>query len=316
MTHPQRHAGFALLMALVLVLIAGAVLAAIARRSAVAALEARGAVAELKRRWAVASCRRALLIRVGDLLDEPEKGGPDGPDNSARPSARRPMPQMRIPCRLAGQEYLLILTDEQARLNVNRLLDRSPGAAEESLYRFLSNAADHRIDRRAIRLRPTVLGSPGQMPGRSRLNSFGQVLEGASPAELIGEDGGEPGLATWLTCWGDGTVNLHRAPPAVIRQACEGQLSRAAVDAILAARQRLPDASTPQVLNAIAELTAQERAKAMALFTDRPRCFGLWMVTRDPQRSWHAFAVGVKAGPGPREAGAAAELVEQAEFAW
>ena len=64
MNRRTRQSGFALLIVLVLVIIAGAVMAGFARRSLVSAVEAQGSADALQRKWAVTSLETSLLPRV------------------------------------------------------------------------------------------------------------------------------------------------------------------------------------------------------------------------------------------------------------
>lgn len=319
MTHRVRQSGFALLMALVLVLIAGAVLAGTARRSMVDALEAKGAAEELQRRWAATSCRATLLSRVGDLLDEAEKSETGAAQDAAAPAARtQALAELRITCRLAGHDYLLVLTDEHTRVNVNQMRPTSPAELEASLVRFLRDACEDRFDRDRIHLRPTVKRK-NESTTKVAYGSFGQVFDKVSPDELLGSER-EPGFASLVTCWGDGKLNLHRASPAVIRQVCEPQLGSAAVDAILTARMRDPISPATGVIAGVKDLNHEQKTKATQMFTDKSTCFSLWVIARGRQRSWHTLAVGVKvpapAGTSSPKAGGGAEFTKLAEFAW
>ncbi|NJL32450.1 MAG: hypothetical protein HC898_13000, partial [Phycisphaerales bacterium] len=82
----QNRRGFVLLMALVLVLIAGVALAGIAAQSMFSALNSQSEVEELQRRWAILSLRKTLAGRVADTLAKAEgadQGSQRGGNNSA-----------------------------------------------------------------------------------------------------------------------------------------------------------------------------------------------------------------------------------------
>jgi hypothetical protein len=307
MNRRTAQSGFALLVALVLVVLAGVALAALARRSAAEALEARTAREELQRRWAVTSLRAALLGRVEELLDQAERG--EGPDTRpAETYLNRPMPHLGIPCRLAGADYELVLTDEQAKLNLNRLLAEA-GRAETAAAARLATASAGAADQTAagqLSIRPFVPSSLGPLVPASLRSSplaavggYGQVFAGAAPERLVGREGA-PGLAEAVTCWGDGRVNLRRAPEAVVRQACDKALGRDVVTLLLAARRRDPYRPLEAILAELDEVDEAQRAGVKDRLTDRSTCHGLWVIARGPQRSWYTFAVSAD-GERPRE---------------
>lgn len=319
MTRDVRQSGFALLMALVLVLMAGVALAATARRSMVDALDAKSAVEELQRRWAVESLRAALLTRVGNVLDEAETGeSKDQTGEPQQPAMVEPVAELRLSCHLAGRDYLLILTDEQAKLNVNRLLRQSNRAvAQSALARFLSEQFDGQREGADIKLRPAAIGATATTDKQLAIGGFGQVFDQVSPALLAG-DQTRPGLASMITCWGEGKVNLRRATPAVVRQACDRQVAAAAIDALLSARQRDPRRPLASILDDLKSVSHDERAKLRDLLTDESACHGLWIVARGRQRSWYTLAVAVTARPvAPSNLKSSGrEVVERYDFAW
>ena len=205
MNHRSSRPGFALLMVLVLVLLAGTLLAGVAWRSMVGALEAQESAEELQRRWAVTSCRATLLGRVEKVLDEAERGeGNDGNDGEHPAYANRPVPELRVTCQLAGTDYELVMTDEQAKLNVNRLLGQSkPERVRSSLVRLMpqlgSGDGDAKVTLRAIDMRRVASHNPAQL----EVGGYGQVFENATPGQLVG-DRPMDGLASTITCWGPG----------------------------------------------------------------------------------------------------------------
>ena len=289
------QSGFVLLLVLVLVLLAGTTLAGLAWRSMMGAIRSQQAAEELKRRWAVASCRETLLANAEDLLDKAERGK----DKDGKPSQKyvnKPQAQLRVSCQLAGIDYELIFTDEQAKLNLNTILESGGMDTAQSAIR------------RLIAGRPGGLGTDAKVnlhvlnaAGRSahgattkavvpRIGSYGQVFENATPQSLIG-DRPASGLAGKLTCWGDGKVNLRRAAPEVIEQICDTVLRRDVAAALIDARNCDPYRKCSAILADLGTLDDKQRAKLAGCLSDKSNCHGLWVIARSQQRSWYSLAV-------------------------
>ncbi len=293
--------GFALLLTLMLVLIAGAALTGLARRSILRAVASEEAVGELQRRWAVTSCRATFLGHVEKLLDAAEKGPrPGGGTGGPNPTgyARPPMPALHVSCRLAGTDYELVFTDEQAKVNVNELLDARGLADAQRIARSVVRQSAAGVARR-VSLRPRVAGSASDDGGSDRpeVAAYGQVFEDVSPGELLGGPG-RAGAASALTCWGDGRVSFRRASPAVFRAACERALGGQMTAALLEARRRNPYASLRSVMSRLRGLGAGQKDRIAEHVTDRSRCHGLWVVARGRRRAWYTLAVSVSGGTG------------------
>jgi hypothetical protein len=317
MRHPSAQSGFALLLALVLVLLAGVALAGMARRSVVAALDAQTDVRDLQRRWAVRSCQATLLGHAERLLDEAERGyGENG--EPAELYKHPPQVHRAVTCRLAGIDYELVLTDEQAKLNVNTLLkDASRAEAQSVVSRLVHDRGGRSRDRVEVRLRTLAVpaGRPGDDGFLPEEGGYGQIFDGASPRQLLGT-GQAPGLTRAVTCWGDGLVNIRRAPEAVVRQVCEKRLPKQDVRRLLNARERNPYVPLSGML---AGIHPKKREKVYGCLTDRSLCHGLWVITRGEQRSWYTFAVSV--GDSSKGAGGGSGLSRRRrfqvhEFAW
>jgi len=273
-------------MTLVLVMIAAALLAGLARRSAAEAVEAREAVEQLQRRWVTISARSTLLPRVEPALRAAEGRAAIG---GAPPKDAEPVSMVRVTCTLAGRDYDLLLTDEQAKLNVNALVRQEGRAdAEAALGRWLRETRPTGARSVELRLRPRVDESTGG------IGAFGQVFVDASPATLIGKAIGR-GPAARLTCWGNGKLNVRRADAEAIRLLCNRPLGRRFVEGLIAARERSPFESLNGLI-ARADVTDNRLpAKARALLTDQSQSHGLWIVSRGRTGDRHAWLVGLSA---------------------
>ena len=304
-------------MTLVLVLLACVLLVGVARRSAEGALEAKWAAEELQRRWAVASCQATLLGRVEELLDEAEQGDP-GSRTPEEPYQNKPAARRRVTCQLAGIDYELVLTDEQAKLNANSLVQASSrGAAQSAVAHLIASGGG---DASTVEVRTLAMGTntPKEVRRLLVVGGYGQVFPNAAPERLIGPEAGA-GLSDWVTCWGDGHVNLRRAPAEVVERACEKALEHNAVRALLAVRDRDPYRPLSAMLDDLDRVDAKEKTKISERFTDRSKCHGLWIVARGSQRSWYDLAIGVGEGSGTAPAKdnpGKQELSTRYRFAW
>jgi hypothetical protein len=291
----NRHSprpGFALLMALALVLLAGAALAGLARWSAMEALESTTAADELKHRWAVVSCRETLLGRAEQLLDAAERGeGRDG--LSSEVYMNKPMPELRVKCRLSELDYELVLTDEQAKLNLNTVLqEKTPAEVQSLAARLTHDKGDPGSLGTPLQLRRVATVDPSAEGARDwlPLGAYGQIFEDPSPEWLVGRNGGD-GLASPITCWGDGKVNLRRAPAAVIEAACMEALGPQAVSQLLAARLHNPYGSLSAMLVELDKIDDKQKRKIGAYVTDHSMCHGLWIIAHGGQRSRYTLTV-------------------------
>lgn len=312
-----------MLITLLVVMLAGVALGALARRSVSDAVAARTAVESLQRRWAVASARSALLGQVEEVLASAE-AGLDLSVYRAKMAAgevvvyqHAPAAELRVVCELADMPFELVLTDEQARLNVNDVLARSDLASLQAQVRRL---AEEGVGGGVLRSMPVLLRPQStKLPGgreRMTFGSYGQVFASPDPAVLVGGEVGR-GAASRLTCWGDGRVNVRRASDAVLRAAVGRSADPQAVSDLLEVRRESPFLGLAAMLGRVDRLNADERRAVTLRLTDASTCHGLWVVARGPQRSWFAFATGNGAlSIQAREQGQGPVVGPRDEFNW
>src|SRR5438874_6965539 len=111
----RQHRGYVLVVTLALLVLCATLTAATARMAMRRALAARLAESELQHRWGMASCRAALLPHAEQILTAAEL-------RLHRP--HRPLAVYSTRVQLGRQRFDLILGDEQAKANVNALLER------------------------------------------------------------------------------------------------------------------------------------------------------------------------------------------------
>ena len=270
----RRRRGYVLVVTLGLLVLAATLMVSLGRASLRRAALAREATDDLQRRWGATSCRLAVMPAIESVLVDQER------------KLRRPVAVHRARLQLGQQTFDLVLADEQAKANLNVLLDDADRAAAEGRMReaMTGTGIGH-----LVRLRPdpaivaTVRtgrgGNPTTAPATQsllprRVTGFGQVFDDVPPGQLIG-------ASAWVTCWGNGLVNARRAPQAALK------LATPLTGVEIAALLRLRDGSTPGGLLKSANI----KPRAGLHLTESSTCHSLWIVARSSRREWHYFTV-------------------------
>lgn len=269
--------GFALVMVLVLVMMCGVMLAGFAGRSGMAALGARDAAEDLSRRWAVTSLRATVLSRAEAILAEREERD-EGRDGA------RVVREVRVVCHLGGMDHAVVVTDEQAKARVDRLVGDRGERAASGVVRRLAGAS--RLGMR-VALRPVVMRE-GAAP---EVVAWEQVFERVVPGEVVGDRFGQGLAGGGVTCWGDGKVNVQRAEDEVVKAAAEGVLGSRGVEDLLASREADRFASLDEMLRRVRGMQPALRQEVDRVLTDASLCHGLWVQTRGRQRDWVTLSV-------------------------
>jgi len=257
--------GFALVLTLVLVVIAGVLLTSVARRSLFGAARVEQEVTELQRRWAVRSLEATLLPQAETILE-------------AAPAGEEAPGRRRLTVQLAGHDYELVLTDEQAKMNVNALLERHGRTGARARMRRLLEAGGRAAPRVSAALRTRRAPESGARSWEP-LAGYDQLFASASPAELLGTPD-RPGAADRLTFWGDGRVHLHRAPDPVLAEALSGAIPAAAATRLLEARREQPGAGLDALAEAAGVTGQTLRRRVASRVRERSAAHGLWIVAR------------------------------------
>ena len=287
--HRKPVRGMALLVVLVVIALAGTVLTMLARQSCERAVLAAQEASALQGRWGQTGCRAVYLPVAERLIDE------------ARRDGAPPTTAVRRSITLGGVRFDVVVADEQAKANANRLLARgkSDGLAQ-SLRRLM---ADQRRPL-AIRLRP---GQP--RPGLiskapQHYVSFDQLFDAAPPEVLLADDRGAAVASAIdrVGCWGSGQLNVRRAERLVMHEMLEGVLNERELDLLLRLREESPQFTLDDFFARLRELDAAEpheespTDKAAAArreeqqrpvreaVTDTSRCHSLWTVYGDGAR--------------------------------
>jgi len=255
-----RHGAVLLLVLLVIVVLAP-VLASAAQRTIAAHAQSQDMHADLQHRWASISITDAVL-------DAELMAAQDPP---------RPEANVGFSVLLGGVRCDVRVSDEQAKANVNTLLETIGASRVQSKLRSLSDAGH------SIRLTPLP-----KREGRARLQTYAQIFETSDPEELIRIDGGE-GLADPVTCWSSGLLNISRSTTEAAHLVLGSALGNDSIGQLLETLRTQPDASIEDVLLS-AGADAESIEDAMKLVTTESSSTGVMVRTsRDglhPRYRW------------------------------
>jgi hypothetical protein len=282
---PQRR-GYILLTTLALLVLSSTLLVTLARTSIERSAQARQSHEDLQRRWGQISCQRALLPHAESILIQREK------------RHQRAYPSYRATIQLGPQFFDLTLADEQAKTNVNALLDLTDKPrAESQLRTTFSNLASQ------IRLRtsPIPTSGPTTRPILPRfLASFGQIFDSTPPQNLLTQRFDKPAPADLLTLWTDGQINIRRCSPASLSLFNSSLLTQLDIRRLIETRDTLysknppPPSAQPLPADPIRRLLAQAQIppnKANLHLTTTSKSHSLWIIVRDPRRQWYSLEV-------------------------
>jgi hypothetical protein len=277
-------------MALLVIALAGVIMASTARRSCLEAVRANTALEDLRRRWGAIGLQRALVGQCEQMILAAEAEG----------DADRQGPVTRVERRLAltGMTWRLVVGDEQAKVNVNTISTRGgTPALTAALTELLGvEAADL-----AVALRPALPEQPHGKRVRP-YGSLGQVFAGDWAGAVLRSRPDDPAAIERITCWGDGRINFRRASPEALRAATAGVLDDTQRWKLLELREDIPGISLSEALKRL-DLARKQRSRAAAVLADRSRCHSLWIVAETGRRSWRRLVVvesgGRKQGSSP-----------------
>ncbi len=296
MIRVARHhrSGYVLPMTLVLVALAGVVLEMASRRSLGAATDAIDAETALQIKWTRRSCAKTVPPLAERILSDVEA------------EYTRPVASHRLTITLNDLPVELVISDEQAKANVNALYERlgkertthqlqrltasTPAPGIPSGGNRRSATANHYSRNHSgvsqLLLRPTHLDGRRQQGGPLPLfGSHDQVFQGATPRNLAIGSTSEPPLGHAITCWGDGKLNYRRAPVETIIAVCQPELSFAKAQELGELRAEQPGLGLSELLRRLELKQGQLRAIRNRL-TGRSGCWSLWIAIHDDRREW------------------------------
>ena len=262
----RKQKGYVLLVVLVMLTIATLLSASVARRGLDQSVAAAKKADKLQRRWGEISLRHTVLNRAEILLRTAELGE----------SVKRPL--LHTTVKLGDRSFTLVLSDEQAKLNLNTAF-RNGG---ESAVR---NALFEGAVLWPIRLRPDPRAT-AKTPSLPAFASWGQVYDFSVFSNTAEKNHLQlTQLGERMTCWGSGQLNINRADIDTIRTVCELVVPPQSATSLIELRQEHPDWSFEQLMREV-DIPDRERRALRRVLTDRSRCHSLWTITSDANRSW------------------------------
>jgi hypothetical protein len=273
----QKQKGFVLVLVLVMLTIAAFLSVGLVRRSLDQTITVARKGDELQRRWGEISLRHTVLNRAEVLLRTAEIGG-----NTKRPT-------LQTTVKLNGHTFYLVLSDEQAKLNVNTAF-RYGGEAAVRQALFMGDALfpvricpDPRVKDNSSY--PPAFASWGQVFDFSVFVSMHE--KNYLPLTQLGER---------LTCWGNGQLNMNRADNETIRSIGELVAPPQSVSALLELRLEHPDWNVERLMREV-DVPERDRRFFRQVLTDRSRCHSLWIITQGANRSWARLDIKIADNP-------------------
>lgn len=268
----RRRSGFVLVMALILIATAAVMLVGMARQSLLLAMEAIDAQEAIQRRWAIISAESVVLSQAPQLFDTTErKLVESGVDFDVFPTS------LVADFTLGGELFELILSDEDAKLNLNTYYRRREKQRTAATIREMAGLESQL----SVHLRPYRVSR--NTPLLPAFDSWGQIFpldERKSESSV----GSQLALATQqLTCWGSGQLNIRRATDESIEELCRLAVTGSAIQQLLAARRETPELSLRTALPQL-ELRETELRALEELLTDETTCYSIWVHTGSERR--------------------------------
>jgi hypothetical protein len=295
----RARRGYVLLVTLALLVLSSTLLVAAGQAATRHALEARLEQSQLQRRWGIVSCRSAILSSCEQILVSREQ------------QEGRAVAEFRTTVQLGDNRFTLIVADEQAKANVNMMIDQFG----------VQNAEDHILAAMSgsgllndVRLRPSVFAddSPAPAGPPQLIDGPGQIFDSVDPQALINSRYGSSPPMQNLTCWGNGTLNILRAGQESMRLSLTPALTQLEIARLIAARDRImalpitsnlgsraaPAANRDAVGPLLAEAQIDAGKRNRLPLAGRSACHSLWIIAADPQREWYSLTVSEENGKG------------------
>lgn len=275
-TNTSRR-GFILVMTLMLLAIAAVALASAGRSSMGLAVDAVQARQGLQRRWGNISSRHAVLELASNILD------------STGADSNQPRRSIRTQIQLNTYTYTLTLCDEQAKANINTMLhDRGREATRTYIRKQCgSHPWADEITLPTTHTQPTPQETSGTDVAHREIISINHFLPAFDPGSIDSE--GEHPLGA-LTCWGDGRINLTRAPDGLVQAVLKPLMSTAEITRL---RKSLTASESKSLIDALKNTSVSEdnTPKILKRLTLDSSCYSVWINVDNGKRSWHELAV-------------------------
>ncbi len=265
------------MMTLMLLAIAAVALTVFGRSSmelAVSAVRARG---DLQRRWGSYSSRHAVLELAPILLGEAEE------------IAGKPVSSVYTEIQLNGQTYALTVSDEQAKVNVNTMLQQHGRDITATLVQrhFNGRMGAGEVYLPAEQKPSRVQDAGGVVEPDHRIVSLNHLLPDFDPDSFDVDDVYPVDM---LTCWGDGRINFSRASDELVKEVTKPLLGAIQIGRVREALASSESMTLDEALVGIGLSEDDARAVAKRL-TSESHCFSAWITLDNGKRKWQELSV-------------------------
>jgi hypothetical protein len=257
----KSRGGFVLLMVIVLVGLTGLLLAKLAQRSLSVGQRVADRLDELQVRWATTTLEQVIAYQAMPLIDRQLNG------QDSRPPFGLPL---RIELPLGNNVYQLVIDDESAKVNLNRIFALN-GA--NGLLQTLSR----------LGLGDVAATLPTRsLAGQEHLESWGQIV---SPELMpINTD-----PSTWLinrmqsvTLWGNGTLNINRASDHALDTVCQPAIGPLKTSKLLTLRSEEPQMKLEELIAKL-DLKSAERGRLQIWLAETSGSASVWLTAVTPR---------------------------------
>lgn len=269
-----KRSGFVLVMTLVLIVIVAITTVSLARVSLQRAIMAVDAQAELEHEWAAKSCRLVLLDGADELFEGLERQHLE--DERDWPSPRT----FGDVFALNGVQYRVLLSDENAKVNINSLSKKLPNQAEAIVRHLVDNTGDL-----------PFLGLPAALEEAEKedllIGSWGEVFQ-MEEIFQTGQVDAFLAATEHVTCWGNGRVNVRRIGDRALLEIGKELADPSAAIDLVDFRRNATEPDSRQLRQSMADARDNELP---SWFTDRSSCYSLWIEVDDGKRKWYHLGI-------------------------
>lgn len=255
--------GYVLVMALLLIAFAGSVLAVMARRGIFEASDITDTQQQLKHRWAAYSLEKSILPQAKQIMEKIYEKDP--------PEDQQPMATSNLEIQLGSTTYQLTLADEQAKANVNLILNIKGNTTDtaQAIRNLMTEINISNIPK--IALKPYKWD---KNPDIAQVHTFDQVFTNIVPDTFFSNDPDKTEAIDVLTCWGSGQLNFHTASPEVLKIICHPLLGRGQIEKIITQRKSNPEIKLNKALTD-AGVSKKQIPKILKRLTEDSTCYSL-----------------------------------------
>lgn len=269
-----KRSGFVLVMTLVLIVIVAITTVSLARVSLQRAIMAVDAQAELEHEWAAKSCRLVLLDGADELFEGLERQHLE--DERDWPSPRT-FGDVFV---LNGVQYRVLLSDENAKVNINSLNKKLPNQAEAIVRHLVDNTGDL-----------PLLGLPAALEEAEKedhsIGSWGEVFR-MEEIFQAGQVDAFLSATEHVTCWGNGRVNVRRIGDRALLEIGKELADPSAAIDLVDFRRNATEPDSRQLRQSMAGVRDN---KLPRWFADTSSCYSLWIEVDDGKQKWYHLGI-------------------------